>query len=426
MTTSGAPAENGPRNVGQCSTSTPSRAAGAGTRARRRASVAARATSPGRTTAHRHVEVVAAARGRTARCRRASARAASCRALRESRGTPRGRSRRPAATRTARACSSPRARSSSRRAERLADRRRERLGALRVGAHGSVAAGLVHRRVRRGDDRCARGHRLGDRHAEALEARRIDDRGGAAVEPRELLVGDAAEPHDAGHGRAAAAAPSPAPPTTASESSVSPSSANASTSVPRFLRGSSVATVSRYGAPRSAASPSARNSAPMPGCATTIRSRGKPSVAAMSSAVNAELANSDVAGAGGVAYLRPCIERVRPVTHSGKCSGHEIVDRRRAHTGALRRVHPVGEVQHVEAADEALGGRPAEHATSAVRQRVRAGQRDEPQLDVEPVERLAGSRAALGRVVGANATISCPRAAPTLDEAARASRGCSC
>ena len=49
--------------------------------------------------------------------------------------------------------------------------------------------------------------------------------------------------------------------------------------------------MSRYGTPRSAASPSAVNSSPMPGCATTIRSRGKPSVAAVSSAVKAELAN---------------------------------------------------------------------------------------------------------------------------------------
>ena len=50
--------------------------------------------------------------------------------------------------------------------------------------------------------------------------------------------------------------------------------ANASTSVSRFLRGSSVATVSRYGRPSSARSPSAVNTGSTPGCATRTRSRG--------------------------------------------------------------------------------------------------------------------------------------------------------
>ena len=52
--------------------------------------------------------------------------------------------------------------------------------------------------MRGGDDGRTAGHRLGDRHPEALEPRRVDDRGGAAVERGELVVGDAAEPHDAG------------------------------------------------------------------------------------------------------------------------------------------------------------------------------------------------------------------------------------
>ena len=50
--------------------------------------------------------------------------------------------------------------------------------------------------MRRRDDRSTAGHRLGDRHPEALEARRVDDGRCAAVEACELLVGDTAEPHD--------------------------------------------------------------------------------------------------------------------------------------------------------------------------------------------------------------------------------------
>src|SRR5262249_60650914 len=57
------------------------------------------------------------------------------------------------------------------------------------------------------------------------------------------------------------------------------------------------------------------------GCATPIRSRGRLSVAAVSSAVNAEFAKITPHEAAAFRYLWACIERVRPVTHSGKCSG---------------------------------------------------------------------------------------------------------
>ena len=50
--------------------------------------------------------------------------------------------------------------------------------------------------MRRRDNRHAAGHRLDDRHPEALEARGVDDDRRAAVEPRQLLVGDEAEPDD--------------------------------------------------------------------------------------------------------------------------------------------------------------------------------------------------------------------------------------
>ena len=52
--------------------------------------------------------------------------------------------------------------------------------------------------MRRRDHRRAGSHRLRHRHPEALEAGGVDDRGGAAVETRKLLVGHAPEPDDAG------------------------------------------------------------------------------------------------------------------------------------------------------------------------------------------------------------------------------------
>ena len=94
------------------------------------------------------------------------------------------------------ACARPSARSSSERSSASRIASRHRLGALRVAADGRVAGGLVHGRMRRGDDRRAAGHRLGDRHPEPLEPRGIDDGGGAAVERRELVVADPPEPRD--------------------------------------------------------------------------------------------------------------------------------------------------------------------------------------------------------------------------------------
>src|SRR5207244_1164437 len=78
-------------------------------------------------------------------------------------------------------------------AQRLLERRRDRLGALRVGADGRVAARLVERRVRRRHDRRAARGCLEHGYPEALEPRRIDEDGGAAIQARELCVGDVSE-----------------------------------------------------------------------------------------------------------------------------------------------------------------------------------------------------------------------------------------
>ena len=108
---------------------------------------------------------------------------------------------------------------------------------VRVDERGVVAGELGHRRAGARHDRAAAGERLGDRDAEALVERGVDEAARAAVERRELLVAhDLAEPRDV---RAAAStSPQPRAPTTRS----SPSTACAMRG--RFLRGSSVPTAS--------------------------------------------------------------------------------------------------------------------------------------------------------------------------------------
>src|SRR6187401_988784 len=80
--------------------------------------------------------------------------------------------------------------------ERLADALGDHFGAFRIDAHGGLAGGFVHRRMRRRDDGRPAGHRLDDRDAEAFEQRWIDERARAAIERRELGVGDEAEAAD--------------------------------------------------------------------------------------------------------------------------------------------------------------------------------------------------------------------------------------
>jgi len=97
-----------------------------------------------------------------------------------------------------RTCSSPAAESSSRRA--IASRMAAAIACGLSGSapHGGRSRSLVHRGMRRRDDRRAGGHRLCDRHPETLEARGIDNHLGTAVEPRQVVVTDATEPNDPG------------------------------------------------------------------------------------------------------------------------------------------------------------------------------------------------------------------------------------
>ena len=114
-----------------------------------------------------------------------------------------------------------------------------------------------------------------------------------------------------------------------------------------------------------------------PGWATRIRSGGTPSSSTTSAAVKSELTKmtSHVRAAFGVLRAVHRLRlRGRPL---GKAQRHEVVDRRRAHAAALRRVHPVGEVEDVERAERRAraAGRPSR--LQASRQRWANGSGDE-------------------------------------------------
>ena len=342
-------------------------------------------------------------------------------------GTPRGssspvrapRERRPRAR-------GPSPRSSSRRVERVADRRGERLRALRVGADGGVAAGLVERRVRRGDDRRAGRHRLGDRHPEALEARRVDDDRGAAVEPRELARRRRGR---AGRRRARSSCGCSPQPCAADdgerELGVGEQREGLDERAEVLARLERRDGQQRTGAPRSAPLPAGVNSAPIPGCATTIRSRGN--AERLGDVVGRErrVGEDDVAGARGVrGTCGACIERVRGGHPLREVERHEVVDRRRAEPGALRRVHPVGEVEDVERAEPALGRRPAEPRPRRA-PAVRAGKRLQAQLERNAGERLRDRARGPAARSARTRRPRRPRAPPPR-RARAASRGCSC
>src|SRR4051794_27978960 len=79
---------------------------------------------------------------------------------------------------------------------RLLDRRGDRIGIVRIGAERDVAARLVERRVRGGDDWDGARHRFDDRHPEALKPGRIDEDARAPVLAGALLAAGIAEPGD--------------------------------------------------------------------------------------------------------------------------------------------------------------------------------------------------------------------------------------
>ena len=118
----------------------------------------------------------------------------------------------------------------------------------------------------------------------------------------------------------------------------------------------------------------------------------------------------DVARRGRVPVLATCIDLVLRGRPLGMVKRHEVVDRRRAHARALRRVHPVREVEDVEAR-RAVAPPPGGRARSmpCARRGRRAAATCAPRRRPRRAQR--GSGAGPVMLVGANATISCSPAA---------------
>src|SRR5215207_1071423 len=76
----------------------------------------------------------------------------------------------------------------------LAETGRDRVLVQRVDRDRDAVGELAEGRPARADNGCSAGHRLQDRQPEPLVERNVRDASGAAVEPRELVVGDLAEP----------------------------------------------------------------------------------------------------------------------------------------------------------------------------------------------------------------------------------------
>ena len=284
----------------------------------------------------------------------------------------RGRPRRSARQVNCAACSEPSAtRSSSRRASGLANRGGDRGGIVGSARTAAGPAGLVHRRVRRGDHRHAARHRLRDRHPEALEAGRVDDDGGAAIEPRRAPRRRRTRAGRRSGPSSSVWSPQPEPPATASRTS-SPSRRCASTSVCQVLarlergdgehvRPAEVGALAR----RARTPPSRRGRRPSSARAAT------PSRSTTSRPVYAELTKTRSQVRAVSAYLAPCIVRVFVGHPLGEANRHEVVHRRRPHAAALRRIHPVGEVEDVERAEQALERRLPEPAPGVAPARAR-------------------------------------------------------
>ena len=281
-----------------------------------------------------------------------------------------------------RACSSPPP-PARRAAKRLADRAAIASGALGVRAHRRLAARLVERRVRRRDDRRAARHRLDDRHAEPLEPRRVDDGRRAAVEARELVVGDAAEPDHARHVEPRLRAPSGA--ADDREREVAAEEAERVDERAEVLARLERRHRQQVRQPEVGTSPSAVNTASTPGMRDADPLRRDPEQLRRLPAGVRGVDEDDVAALRRL-VLR-AVHRARPPRRPlREAHRHEVVQHRRADAGALRRRHPLLEVEGVERAEQPLGRRPAEPGSTRCASRARTAAA-RPQLDVDAVER---------------------------------------
>ena len=268
------------------------------------------------------------------------------------------------------------------------------------------------------DDRDAGGHRLDDRDPEPLEPRRVDERRRAAVEPRELVVVDVAEADHVGTGRASAAAPSRPRRRRRARGLGERRGEQRLEVLPRLER--------RDGEHVRAARESARRRRREPGRRPGTRPRpsraGTPSSSTTSPLGELGVDEDHVAGARGVPVLG-AVHPLRPALHPlGEAQRHEVVDHRRADPAALRRVHPVDEVEHVDRPEEALDRRPP-GAAPALPPEVREREEAQPRLDRDPGQRLGDAPLALRARRREGDDLVLRRPPPRRARAA--SRGCS-
>ena len=247
--------------------------------------------------------------------------------------------------------------------------------------------------MRRGHRRRPARHRLDDRHPEALEAGRIDGDGRAAVEPRELLVGDEAEPDDVRSPQLRLVTPAAA--ARDREQGVVAEQA---------MRGDERLQVlarleRRHGEhvrPAEVGTLPVRPEDLLHARICDLHPL-RPDTEPLDDVASGVLGvdEDEIGRARRVRVLGP-VHRGRLRRHPlGEAQRHEVVDGRGADAAGLRRVHPVGVVEDVEVAEDALergAAEPAPGIAPALRER----QRHEAELDVEPVERTR-NRPAAGR-----------------------------
>ena len=203
--------------------------------------------------------------------------------------------------------------------------------------------------------------------------------------------------------------PQPSPPASTSPSSPS-SSRHASIRRARFLRGSIVPSPRTAGPPRSAAGPSAPRPSASPGRRVDdpllLDAEGRRQVGRGEAGVRED----DVAGRRRVPGLVRMHRDGAGRAPLRVVERHEVVEDRRAHAAALRRVHPLAEDEGVQTPREQLHGRPAERGSSRYGARARPAARRAGAPAGMP---SSAARIARGprRLVGANATSSCRPAA---------------
>ncbi len=254
--------------------------------------------------------------------------------------------------------------------------------ALGIDAHGCISARLVQRRMRGDHGRHAAGHRLEHRDAEALETRRKTKTAAPDTAARAPVV-HVAERDTPGRSRRGCG---PQPPRRPRRARVRRRAAHA----PRAAsRGSSAARASpprARTAARGRPAPRRREHGCRRGCATRSRSAGTPSRSRDVARRVLRVAHdhSDVSRRCGTSRRASAPFARRPLR---KAQRNEVVDRRCPDAGALRRIHPVREVEDVEAAEPSLGRRPLQ--TRPARP-PRMGERECQQapLDVDACERF--------------------------------------